>query len=91
MSDKYRISAADLASALQAKKTADPKFSPEKFLNRTTGALPASFAEKDIGAADIKAVQRKLKAEFEAAAEHWKEWKPVNYPGKERRPANPDR
>ena len=93
------ISAADLANALNAKKQADPKFSVETFLGRRAAPPPAQprkgdagvadITAADITAADIKVVQQMLRAEFDAAADNWKLWKPVVYPGSARRPANP--
>ena len=83
------ISPADLARALGIKKKVDPKFSADAYLGRSGMPLPAQPAESDIRASDIKAVQKMLRAEFDAAATNWKLWKPVKYPSGERRPLNP--
>ncbi len=81
-----RISAADLAKALADKKKRDAKFSADAFFGRT-GAPRAHST--DVGESDIRAVQKMLRAEFDAAAANWKQWTPVKYPSSERRPANP--
>jgi hypothetical protein len=81
---KRRISASDLSKALAAKKKADPKFSVDAFLGRSSQPGPG-----DIGESDIKAVQKMLRAEFDAAAASWKKWTPIKYPTEERRPPNP--
>jgi hypothetical protein len=84
-----RISAADLAKALSAKKKTDPAFSASAFLGRAGSPLPAQLAASDIKASDIGAVQKMLRAEFDAAAANWKKWKPVKYAGAARREPNP--
>jgi hypothetical protein len=86
-----RISAADLAKALTAKKKADPKFSPDSFLGRSGKPLSSPLTASDIEESDIKAVQRMLKVEFEAAASNWKKWQPVLYSSAGPRPDNPDK
>ena len=86
---KWHISPRDLATLLQAKLKTDPKSSPDEFLGRSKTLLPEDFAESDINAADIKAVQAMLRAEFEAAETNWKRWRPVIYPNKDRRELNP--
>lgn len=83
----HHISPDDLAKALQAKKKKDPKFSASTFLGRPGVTDPP--ATSDITPADIKAVQKMLRAEFDAAAANWSLWKPVNYPNADRRPQNP--
>jgi hypothetical protein len=83
------ISPADLASALATKKKADPKFSPEAFLRIAGPPLPETPTPGDIKPAHIQAVQVMLKAEFQAAADNWNQWKPVLYPNSDRRDLNP--
>ncbi|HET6147553.1 MAG TPA: hypothetical protein VFH68_08460 [Polyangia bacterium] len=85
----HHISAADLAKALQAKKKADEKFSVSNFLGRSSEESKIPPGPGDISSADIKAVQKMLRAEFDAAAAKWALWKPVYYPDNERRPPNP--
>jgi hypothetical protein len=80
-----RISAASLASVLAAKKKADSGFSADRFLGRSGATLPSEPSENDIRESDIKAVQKMLRAEFDAAAVNWKQWKPVKYPNSDRR------
>lgn len=83
------ISSADLTAALKAKLKLDPTFSVSDFLGRTDKKLGADFKEADINRTDIQAVQRLLKAEFDAAAANWQKWQPVVYPNEDRRPDNP--
>jgi peptidoglycan hydrolase-like protein with peptidoglycan-binding domain len=82
------LTKADLAKALNAKLSADPKFSVETFLGvpfklegKKREVAPDSFSD-----AHMAAVKKLLRAEFQAASEHWKEWKPVRYPDTTRRP-----
>jgi hypothetical protein len=83
-----RISAADLTAALVAKAKTNPKFSPDAFLSRK-GVERGDEDSTDVTEADIKAVQKMLRAEFDAAATNWKQWEAVKYPSSERRPKNP--
>jgi hypothetical protein len=84
----HHISKGDLFAALQAKLKIDPKFSLDGFFGRQA-LTKSTLKESDVGNEEIRAVQRLLKAEFDAAATKWREWKPVYYPGKDRRAKNP--
>ena len=92
------VSPADLARALTAKLKADQKFSLDAYLGRASApapsgsdgdSKPSEIKAADIKPADIKAVQKILRAEFDAAAANWKLWTPVRYPTSERRRPNP--
>jgi hypothetical protein len=89
-SKAHRISPADLALALNARRTKAPSFSVEAFLGITGTKLPSSgpIRDEQITEAHVATVQGLLKAEFLAAEAKWALWEPVRYPGVERRPQN---
>jgi hypothetical protein len=92
------LTKADLAKALTAKLTADPRFSVEQFLGvpLASTAHPGKPADKPdaITAASfsdhhLAAVKTLLRAEFAAAQAQWKKWRPIYYRSAARRGPNP--
>ena len=88
-----RLSKADLAAAANAKLKKDPSFTLDGYLGLGTPSKDAPDAgtapmrDTDITPAHLGAVQRLLRAAFEAADREWRLWKPVFYQVSARRPS----
>jgi hypothetical protein len=92
------LAKADLAKALTAKLTADPRFSVEQFLGLRLGSTthpgtatdkPAPMTAANVSDQHLAAVKTLLRAEFTAAEAQWKKWRPIYYRSAARRGPNP--
>jgi hypothetical protein len=84
---KFKLTKDDLIKALSVKANTTPSFSFDAYLGMREGAhRKGPLTTNDISDADMKKVHSIIRGEFEAAAANWKKWKPVLYPGSDRRP-----
>ena len=86
----FRISKADLALALSARRKKEPAFPVDAFLGIKDSKLPATgeIPAEQFTEAHLAGLQAILKGEFLAAEAKWARWEPVIYPNANRRTDN---